>query len=77
VESPIFFDWIRKHLVANGPLSANTISAADHIKERLPATYMSNGEFFQEQQEHSLIKAIIVKKYFWSWANVIPNVPSL
>src|SRR5271154_245467 len=32
---------------------------------------MSNGEFFQEQQEHSLIKALIVKKYFWSWANVM------
>jgi three-Cys-motif partner protein len=32
---------------------------------------MSNGEFFQEQQEHSFIKALIVKKYFWSWANVM------
>jgi three-Cys-motif partner protein len=32
---------------------------------------MSNGKFFQEQQEHSLIKALIVNKYFWSWANVM------
>ena len=32
---------------------------------------MSNGEFFQEQQERSFIKALIVKKYFWSWANVM------
>ena len=32
---------------------------------------MSKGEFFQAQQEHSFIKALIVKKYFWSWANVM------
>jgi hypothetical protein len=32
---------------------------------------MRSGEFFQEQQEHSFIKALIVKKYFWSWANVM------
>jgi hypothetical protein len=32
---------------------------------------MSNGEFFQKQQEHSFIKVLIAKKYFWSWANVM------
>ncbi len=33
---------------------------------------MSNNEsFFDEQKEQSLVKARIVEKYFWAWANVI------
>jgi three-Cys-motif partner protein len=32
---------------------------------------MSNTSFFDEQKEQSLIKARIVEKYFWAWANVI------
>ncbi|MFK0732426.1 MAG: three-Cys-motif partner protein TcmP [Gloeotrichia echinulata GP01] len=32
---------------------------------------MSNSSFFDEQKEQSLIKARIVKKYFWAWAKVI------
>ena len=32
---------------------------------------MASNEFFKEQQEHSLIKALIVQKYFWSWASIM------
>jgi len=32
---------------------------------------MSNNSFFDEQTEQSKIKAEIVSKYFWAWANVI------
>ena len=32
---------------------------------------MAGDEFFKEQQEHSLIKALIVQKYFWAWASVM------
>jgi three-Cys-motif partner protein len=32
---------------------------------------MSSNSFFNEQKEQSLIKAIIVEKYFWAWAKVI------
>ena len=32
---------------------------------------MSNEEFFGEQTEQSKIKAEIVSKYFWAWANVV------
>lgn len=34
---------------------------------------MNNPSFFDEQKEQSLIKARIVEKYFWVWANVIIN----
>ncbi len=32
---------------------------------------MANDSFFDEQKEQSLIKARIVEKYFWVWANVM------
>ncbi|MCC5627139.1 three-Cys-motif partner protein TcmP [Nostoc sphaeroides] len=32
---------------------------------------MSNTSFFDEQKEQSLIKARIVEKYFWAWAQVM------
>lgn len=32
---------------------------------------MTSDSFFDEQKEQSLIKARIVEKYFWAWANVI------
>ena len=32
---------------------------------------MTTDEFFDEQQEQSLIKSEIVRKYFWAWAKVI------
>ena len=32
---------------------------------------MSENSFFNEQKEQSLIKARIVKKYFWVWARII------
>jgi len=32
---------------------------------------MSNSGFFDESREHSLVKAEIVAKYFWSWTRVI------
>jgi three-Cys-motif partner protein len=33
--------------------------------------YPVSDQFFEEQQEQSRIKAAIVSKYFWQWANVI------
>jgi three-Cys-motif partner protein len=32
---------------------------------------MANSFFFEEQKEQSLVKARIVEKYFWAWAQVI------
>lgn len=32
---------------------------------------MSTGEFFEDPREQSLVKAAIVSKYFWAWANVL------
>lgn len=32
---------------------------------------MPTDEFFEEQRDQSRVKAILVKKYFWAWANVI------
>ncbi len=32
---------------------------------------MGGNQFFEEQTEQSAVKATIVSKYFWSWANVI------
>lgn len=35
---------------------------------------MADSSFFDESKEQSLVKATIVSKYFWAWANVI--IPS-
>ncbi|MGI8911471.1 MAG: three-Cys-motif partner protein TcmP [Rubrobacteraceae bacterium] len=35
---------------------------------------MSDAGFFEESKEQSRIKAEIVRKYFWAWANVVVSV---
>ncbi len=35
---------------------------------------MSDASFFEESKEQSLIKAEIVRKYFWAWAKVVVSV---
>jgi three-Cys-motif partner protein len=35
---------------------------------------MSSKTFFDDQREQSLVKSIIVSKYFWAWAKVITSV---
>ena len=35
---------------------------------------VESDEFFEEQQEHSQIKAAIVADYFWAWASVMIGV---
>ena len=35
---------------------------------------VDSDEFFEEQQEHSQIKACIVAEYFWAWAGVMIGV---
>ena len=32
---------------------------------------MADIRFFDEQREQSKVKASLVQKYFWAWANVI------
>lgn len=51
------------------PVDANARSRFSNANERLDK--MASDEFFKEQQEHSLIKALIVQKYFWAWASVM------
>ena len=32
---------------------------------------MGNKGFFEEQQEQSQVKAVIVQKYFWAWSKIM------
>src|SRR6478735_7367029 len=32
---------------------------------------MTGNRFFEEAKEQSIVKATIISKYFWAWANVI------